>query len=108
MLGSFDSAQYRQAQYELRIFRTPAEKSDSCFDKAQHERKNLTLSDITPFTLGFSKGVRRGSQNRGKGGNENGGFVTQGGAVGHGLPRDPDVTGLGSIHEDPKNVTLDE
>jgi hypothetical protein len=28
-----------------------AKKSDSCFDKAQHGRKNLTLSHITPFPL---------------------------------------------------------
>ena len=45
------------------FFPHPTEKSDSCFDKAQHERKNLTLSDITPFTLRLSKGVRRVFQN---------------------------------------------
>ena len=32
-------------------------KSDSCFDKAQHERINLMFSDTTPFTLTLSKGV---------------------------------------------------
>jgi hypothetical protein len=49
-----------------------------------------------------------GEKNRKKGGNKNGGFVAQGGAAGRGLSCDPDLTGLGSLHEDPKNVAIDE
>jgi hypothetical protein len=36
--------------------------------------------------------------------NKNGGFDTQGGAVGRGLYRDPDAAGLGSLYEDQKDV----
>ena len=104
-LGTCFEDRSRQAQHEQGIFpqKPASERTGNLYVATKLRRRSgrnlrrsasrraVQLSFSVRLLEGVFRFIELGKKHRGKGGNKNGGFVTQGGAVGRGLSCDPDA-----------------